>query len=403
MAIAALKGVRVIELGEGISAAFCAKLLSDYGAEVTKIEKPAIGDITRHWGPYPKDKAHIEKSGTYFNLNTNKKSITLNLDTERGRELLLSLIKDIDVLVENNQPQQMKDWGLDYDTLEKINPNLIMVSITPYGQTGPYANWKAYDLNAFHLTGVGSRYCGRQGEAPLEHGTQSADYYGAYTASTWALASIFAQDSCGGEHIDVSCAESIAATFVGGQNIGGFAQDGASGSRTGVGMPLAAPATILPCKDGFVWMLALETGQWKGLVNAMGNPDWAQLDIFDDMFTRAQNSDLIYEMMIAWTNEHTKQEIMDMCQENNCPSTAVYTVADAADHQHMQDRHYIVELEHPVIGQVKTLGAPVRIPDAPGGPNQPAPLLGQDNNAVYSKKLGLSETDIQELLNNGII
>jgi crotonobetainyl-CoA:carnitine CoA-transferase CaiB-like acyl-CoA transferase len=403
MAIAALEGVRVVELGEGVSAAFCAKLFGDYGAEVIKIEKPAAGDTTRHWGPYPDDIPHPEKSGTFFTLNTNKQSVTLDVDTAKGRELLVSLISTADVLIENYMPQQMKDWGLDYASLSKLAPNMIMISITPFGQTGPYANWKAYDLNTFHLTGAGSRYCGRQGEAPLEHGTYSAEYYGAYVAATWGLASVFAQDEVGGEHIDVSCAEAIAATFVGGQNIGGFAQDGVFGSRTGVGMPLAAPATILPCKDGHVWMLALEAAQWHGLVNAMGNPDWAQLEMFDDMFTRAQNSDLIYSMMIEWTMQHSKQDIMDLCQQNNCPSTAVYNIQDAAEHPHMRDRNYVVELEHPVIGRVRDLGAPVRIPDCPGGPTTAAPLLGQHNEAIYREKLGLSEAEYRDLQSTGVI
>ena len=278
----------MVELGEGVSAAFCAKLFGDYGAEVIKIEKPAAGDTTRHWGPYPDDIPHPEKKWhLLYAKHQQAKRHPWMVDTAKGRELLVSLISTADVLIENYMPQQMKDWGLDYASLSKLAPNMIMISITPFGQTGPYANWKAYDLNTFHLTGAGSRYCGRQGEAPLEHGTYSAEYYGAYVAATWGLASVFAQDEVGGEHIDVSCAEAIAATFVGGQNIGGFAQDGVFGSRTGVGMPLAAPATILPCKDGHVWMLALEAAQWHGLVNAMGNPDWAQLEMFDDMFTRA--------------------------------------------------------------------------------------------------------------------
>src|SRR5690606_28981726 len=118
----------------------------------------------------------------------------------------------------------------------------------------------------------------------------------------------------GGQQVDVSCAEAIAAAFVGGQNIGGLAQDGHADSRTGVGMPLGAPATILPCKDGHVWMLALEPGQWKGLCKVMGDPEWAQLDIFDDMYTRAQNADLIYEFIREWTMAHGKMEIMEKCQ-----------------------------------------------------------------------------------------
>lgn len=403
MSIPALSGVRVLELGEGVSAAFCAKLFADYGAEVLKVEQPGCGDVTRHWGPYPGDLPHPEKSGSYFCLNTNKQGITLDIASAAGQSLLKALLKDVDVLIENNAPARMKAWGLDYATLSALKPELIMISLTPYGQTGPYADWKGYDLNAFHLTGAGNRYCGRMGEPPLEQGTQAADYFGAYVAATWGLAAVFGVEQSGGEHIDVSCAEAVAALFVGGQNIGACAQNGYVGKRTGVGMPLAAPATILPCKDGHVWMLALEKGQWRGLVAAMGNPEWAQLDLFDDMFERAQNADLIYTMMDDWLRAHTKQEIMDLCQQHGCPSTAVYDIRDAATHPHLRERGYLVELEHPVIGRAVTLGAPVHLPDAPGGPRQAAPLLGQHNADVYRDRLGLSVADIAALERAGTI
>ena len=403
MSIAALEGVRVLELGEGVSAAFCGKLFGDYGAEVLKVEKPGCGDITRHWGPYPGDVPHPEKSGTYFCLNTNKQSITLDLESAQGEAMVKRLLRDVDVLIENNAPARMKEWGLDYATLSAIKPELIMISITPFGQTGPYSNWKGYDLNAFHLTGAGSRYCGRMGEAPLEQGTHAADYFGAYVAATWGMAAVFGLEQCGGEHIDVSCAEAVTSLFVGAQNIGAYAQDGVVGKRTGVGMPLAAPATILPCKDGFVWMLALEKGQWHGLVRAMGEPEWAKLDLFDDMYSRAQNADLIYGMMDDWMRAHTKQEIMDLCQQNNCPSTAVYDIRDAAEHPHLSERGYLVELEHPVIGRVTTLGSPVKLPDAPSGPHSSAPLLGAQNVAVYRDRFGLTAAEFDALQSSGVI
>jgi crotonobetainyl-CoA:carnitine CoA-transferase CaiB-like acyl-CoA transferase len=385
----ALTGLRVIELGQGVSAPFCAKLFSDYGADVVKVEAPGTGDPSRRWGPFPADQPHPEKSGLFFHLNTNKRSVTLDPGTPEGREKLLALLERADVLVENHPPRQMRDWGLDYPSLARLNPELVMISITPFGQTGPCAHWKGYDLNAFHLSGSGHRYCGRPGEAPLEHGTFSADFFGAYAAATWGLAAIYGREAnCGGQQVDVSCAEVIAAIFVGAQNIGAYAQDGVFESRTGVGMPLGAPATIIPCKDGHVWMLALEKGQWKGLCRAMGDPDWAQLDMFDDMFTRAQNADLIYPLIQEWSMQHTKQEIMDLCQQNGCPTTALFTVAEVADHPHLRERGYIVELDHPAMGKVRTMGAPIRLPESPGGPQRPAPLLGQHDAEVFAELAG---------------
>ena len=308
------------------------------------------------------------------------------------------------MLIENNLPSAMHEQGLDYASLEKINPQLVMVSITPYGQTGPYRDWKGCDLNAFHLSGASHRYCGRPGEAPLEHGTFSADFYGAAAAAAWGLAATLGRDRVGGgQQVDVSCAEAIAATFVGGQNIGGYAQDGVFDRRTGVGMPLAAPATILPCKDGHVWMLALEPGQWKGLVETMGNPDWAQLEIFEDMFVRGQNADAIYPLVEEWTMEHGKFEIMERCQQAGVPVTAVFTVGEAAEHPHLRARDFIVEIDHPELGRVRSLGAPFRLPESPGGPKDPAPLLGQHNALIFGERLGLSAPAQEQLRSEGIL
>ena len=287
-----LAGLRVLELGSLASASWCARLFADFGAEVIKVE-PLQGDAARRSGPYPGDLPDDEKSGLFFFHNTDKLGVTCDASQAEGRALLLELVRQADALIENNLPAQMRQWGLSHDQLAAVNPELVTISITPFGQTGPYSEWLGSDLNAYHLTGASARYCGRPGEAPLEHGTFSADYFGSVTAAAWGLAAIYGRALVGGgQHIDVSCAEAIAAAFVGGQNIGLLAQDKRWDSRTGVGMPLGAPATILPCRDGHVWMLALEPGQWKGLCKVMGDPEWATLDIFDNMYSRAQNADV---------------------------------------------------------------------------------------------------------------
>jgi crotonobetainyl-CoA:carnitine CoA-transferase CaiB-like acyl-CoA transferase len=378
----ALDGLIVVELGHAISAPYCAKLFADFGADVIKVEPPG-GDVARRWGPFPRDEPHPEKSGLFFFLNTNKRGITLDLDDDGDRALFLRLLADADVLIENNAPAQMRAWGLTVDALARVNPNLVMISITPFGQTGPYSEWIGYDLNAFHLTGAGSRYCGRPDAAPLEHGTFAADFFGATAAAAWGLAAVCGRARVGGgQHLDVSCAEVIAATFVGSQNIGAYAQDGRFDRRTGIGMSLGAPATILPCKDGHVWMLALEAGQWNGLARVMGNPEWMQLEMFQEMLVRAQNADAMYPLIEQWTMEHGKREIMERCQAEGCPVTAVFTVAEAAEHPHLKERAYLVKIEHPVLGTVRDLGAPFKLPASPGGPRWPAPLLGQHNNEV---------------------
>lgn len=402
----ALTGIKVIEFGQMVSAPFCAKLFADFGAEVIKVELPQ-GDAARYCGPFPNDKPDPEKSGLFFINNTNKRGITCDVNTEAGRALFLRLLKWADVLIENNLPQQMKEWRLDYNQINQIaeiSDKLVVISITPFGQTGPYSGWNGYDLNAYHLTGASSRYCGRPNEMPLEQGTFAADYFGAVTASSWGLAAVYGREIVGGgQLVDVSCAEAIAAAFVGGQNIGGLAQDGNFDKRTGVGMSQGAPATILPCKDGHVWMLALEPGQWNGLREVMGNPEWADLELFQDMFARAQNADVIYPFLEEWTMQHGKMEIMEKCQAAGCPITAVFTVEEAAEHPHLAARDYFVNIDHPALGNVKSLGAPFKLPACPGGPNVPAPLLGQHNAEVYGGILGLAETEMEQLKSEGIL
>lgn len=401
--MSALAGIKVIDFGQMVSAPYCAKLFSDYGADVIKVELPE-GDSARRMGPFPQDIPHSEKSGLFYINNTNKRGITCDVRRTAGRDLFLRLLAWADVLIENNLPKWMREWRLDYEHLAAVNPQLVVISITPFGLSGPYSAWNGYDLNAFHLSGASSRYCGRPNEMPLEHGTFAADYFGAVSAATWGMAAVYGRHNVGsGQLVDVSTAECIAAAFTGGQNIGGYAQDRVFDKRTGVGMPQGAPATILPCKDGYVWMLALEPGQWKGLKQVMGNPEWADLELFDNMTMRAQNADIIYPFIEEWCLQHNKQEIMEKCQAAGCPITAVFTVAEAAEQEHLKARNYFVDMEHPVLGKLKNLGAPFKLPACPGGPNKPAPLLGQDNLEIYSQLLGLSEKQIEQLKGEGII
>jgi crotonobetainyl-CoA:carnitine CoA-transferase CaiB-like acyl-CoA transferase len=403
MSDGALEGLTVVELGEMVSAPYCARLFADYGAGVIKVEPPA-GDVTRRWGPFVGDRPDPDASGLYFFLNTNKRGVTLDVGSPRGRELFLDLLRKADVLIENQRPRHLREWGLDYDALSQVNPNLVMISITPFGQTGPYSDWNAYDLNAYHLSGCGQRYCGRPGQPPLEHGTFSAEYFGAVAGAAWGLAAVYGRGLAGGgQQVDVSCAEVIAAVFVGAQNIGGYAQDGTYNTRTGIGMPLGAPATILPCKDGHVWMLALEAAQWDGLAGVMGNPDWMKLEMFQDMFVRAENSEAMYPLIEQWTAEHGKLEIMERCQAAGCPTTAVFSVREAAEHPHLRERGYIVGIEHEKAGTLRDMGAPFRLPASPGGPVRRAPFLGEHNADVFGELLGLTASDMDALRRDGVI
>lgn len=398
----ALAGIRVVELGQMVSAPYCARLFADYGAEVIKVEPPE-GDVARRIGPFPDRVAHREKSGLFFINNTSKRGATCRIETEAGRELFLRLLSTADVLIENNLPPQMRAWRLEPETIAAANPDLVTISITPFGQTGPYRDWRAYDLNAYHFSGASARYCGRPGEMPLEHGTFSADYFGAVTGAAWGLAAVFGRDEIGGQHVDVSSAEAIAATFVGGMNIAAVVHERRVETRTGLGNALSAPATILPCRDGQVWMMVMEPGQWRGLRAAMGEPEWAQPEMFDDTRVRAENADLVYPPILEWCRDRDKLAIMDLCQAHGCPVSAVLDVGEAARQAHLLERGFFVDVEHAFLGRVRVIGAPFRMPASPARPPRPAPLLGEHDDAIWGDEVGASRDALARLRAQGIV
>jgi len=397
----ALSGIRVIELGQMVSAPYCARLFADLGADVVKVEPPE-GDLARRIGPFPGGEPHIEKSGLFFINNTSKRGVTCRVGTDEGRELFLELLTTADVLIENNLPRQMQAWRLDYEAIARRNPGLVMVSITPFGQTGPYSGWRGHDLNAYHLSGASWRYCGRPDQMPIQHGTYSADYFGAATGAAWGMGALFGRDAIGGQHLDVSCAEAIAATFVGGANIAAV-HAGRNDRRTGRGNALSAPATILPCRDGHVWMMVMEPGQWRGLRTAMGNPAWAEPEMFDDTRVRAEHEDLVYPMMTDWCRERDKMELMELCQAHGCPVSAILNIAEVAEQRHLQDRGYFVDVEHVHLGKVRVMGAPFRFSDSPASLPRPAPVLGQHNDEVWQQRAGLSACDLARLRKRGVL
>lgn len=398
----ALEGVRVTELGQMVSAPYCARLFAELGADVVKVEPPE-GDCARRIGPFPGGERHPEKSGLFFINNTDKRGVTCRTDIDPGRELFLELLRTSDVLVENNLPRQMQAWRLDYEAIARVNPSLVVISITPYGQTGPYSHWNGYDLNAYHLSGGSWRYCGNPGQMPLQHGTYSADYFGAVTGAAWGMAALFGRDEIGGQHVDVSCAEAIAATFVGAANIAATIVEGRNERRTGRGNALSAPATILPCRDGHVWMMVMEPGQWRGLRAAMGEPAWAQSEVFDDTRARAEHEDIVYPMVTEWCRKRSKMELMELCQAHGCPVSAILDIAEVVEQPHLHERGYFVDVEHAYLGKVRVMGAPFRMSGSPAPSPCPAPLLGQHNDEVWRQRVGLSAADVARLRRQGVL
>ena len=209
-----LEGLNILELGGGLAAPYCGKLLADMGAQVIKIETPGTGDSSRQYGPFLNDEPHRERSGLYLYLNANKKGITLNLETPTGRSILRDLVSQSDALVHNLPVADLEQLGMQYSQLSQTNPQLIMASITPFGLDGPYRDYKAYDINLAAAGGI-CEGLGEAGREPLTFGTPEVGYFSGLAAASSIVLALLARESSGGQHIDIAEVESLAGIYNG--------------------------------------------------------------------------------------------------------------------------------------------------------------------------------------------
>lgn len=404
MATGALSDLKVIELGNLVSAPFCAKFLASFGAEVIKVEKPGTGDDARKLGPFLQDMPHTERSGLFLYLNTDKMGITLNLETKTGLSIFRDLIKDTDILVENNPPREMQRLGLDYDALKSINSKLIMTSITPFGNSGPYRDYKATDLISFHAGGLGfvtpRPLAGEPDEGPLRVKGHIADFIAGLDAAAGTMCVLHERDRTGiGQHLDISKQESVAA----GMTMPMAAASYTDGSTGRAGRFAFMPLATMACKDGYVDIQCMNENHWRGLVEVMGNPDWADLEVFKDPFARGENWDALEPLMSNWLMGQSKQDIYRAAQAHGVPLAPVNTIEELVESDQLAGRGFFVETEQPDIGILKYPGLPLRLSKTPPRETQRAPLLGEHNEEIYCGHLGYSREDLVRMRSAGVI
>jgi len=400
----ALTGVKVLECAQFVAGPYCAKLLADLGAEVIKIEPPGAGDRSRKRGPFPDDIPHTEKSALFLYLNTNKLGVTLDTGIPTGKEIFHKLVKDVDILIDDNHPQQMRELGFDYATLQKINPRLVMTSITPFGQNGPHAQYKAYPLNLVHAGMLGymtpwvSRWPDRE---PLQPGGFLGEYGAGLSAATATLAALYVQRMSGeGQHVDVSKQEAILA--LNRVNVPQFPNDGESDTRF-VNLS-GLLGDIVPCKDGHIVFQINETHHWKGFVQLIGNPEWAHDPVYLDGAERGRRFQTeIRPRVIEWAKAYTKEDLYHKGQAANCPFAVVNSAEDVVNSEHSKSREFLVDVVHPAAGKIKQPGAPFIMSETPWKIQSPAPLLGQHNEQVYCDRLGYDKHDLLTMRKAGII
>lgn len=393
-----LGGLKVLDLTEG-RGLYTGKMLADFGADVIKIENPE-GSKARRIGPFKDDEPDLENSLYFINFNTNKRGITLNIDSPDGKDIFKKLVRRSDVLVEDLGPDKMQSLEIDYNILKRLNRCLIMASVTGFGQAGPYSQYKAPDLVSFAMGGL-MYVSGQPDAAPVVAPCEQAYYSASIMAVFGVLAALYLRISTKeGQLVDVSAQETMAAFN---QRMVNYSVASELGKRLGSQYNEAAPARIYPCKDGYVHLMVLRAAHWRTFLELLGNPETLMGDGMYDPGFRVENADLIDNFVEEFTMAHTKAEIVSMCQAKKIPCTPVNTTADFSNDPHEIARGFITEVEHPVIGRHSYLGPPYRFSKTPCRIDRPAPKLGQHNREIYHNELGYTEKKLASFKKNGII
>ena len=395
MAKGLLPGVRVIELGEGISAPYCGKILASLGAEVIKVEPPQ-GDVARRMGPFPGDEPHPEKSGVFLALNANKYGVTLDIDSTGGAETFRRLVSTADIIIESMPTGWLDERQLGYADIVADNPSLIMTSLSPFGTWGPYTGYKLTDLTLFHMSGQAHSLLGPvedpDSQPPIRAGGHQAELVAGMSAATATLMALYRGRISGeGCHIQASAYEAMATQLI--SALASCAFDNPPPSRSladvqaaATGGVVSAVGGILPCNDGYVAISPREDAQWQRWVELMGNPQWASEDRFITRDGREGNFTELWKLVGEWTSRRSKHDIARMGQERRIPCFPVNTVHDLFNDPHLKERGFFTEIEHPIAGALQYPGVPYSPSNTPLPlAERPAPTLGQHNN-IYLRE-----------------
>ncbi len=394
--------LKVVELCNPVTGAYCAKLLADLGAEVIKVEPPGSGDKARQQGPFLDNIPHPECSGLFLYLNTNKLGVTLDVTTSTGLKVLKELIAQADVFVQDNSPAVTEKLGLAYEELRRINPRLVMSSITPFGQTGPYREYKAYELNSYHAGGEGyllpiqSPDLSRE---PVKAGGHIGDFICGLSAALATLAATYRMRATGlGQHLDISKQDMLMTMvlleLVMYPNMGFV--------RNRIKRPVLMPIPM-ECEDGYIQMSALTEREWNDIVEFMGYPSWAKDERFKTWLERHLYGDEINPHIEDWTQQYKKDELFAQLQEKAISAAPVNTSEDVVKSPQFAARGFFNEISHPKAGNLKQPGVPYKFSKTPLENHRPAPLLGQHNEQIFCERLGYSNHDLVKMRETGVI
>ena len=389
-----LSDIKILDLSEGISGPLCAKLLAGMGAEVIKIEPPKSGDSSRNSGPFPHDDPNPETSAVYLYLNMGKKGITLDIETDSGASILRRLVRDSDILIESHPPGFMESMTLGYTDLEPLNPGLVYTSITPFGQTGPYRDYKGGDL-VIQAVGALMHTIGLPDKEPIKVGGNVALHSVGMSAFSGTMIALYVRDVQGyGQHVDVSAMQTVTVTQIHASIHHQFGR-----------IPTRRESTLVEAADGWVnpgLEIGVQEDTWKKVCDLMGLPELADNPAFNNREARRINQQDLLLIIGDWVASQPKEQIYHTLQGLRTIAGYVATVEDLRNSEQLQFREFFQTIDHPVAGEAVYPGTPFSF-DGRSSVQSRAPLLGEHNTEVYCDRLGFAVEELGRLRGLGII
>ena len=398
----ALDDIRVIDLTQFEAGTSCTESLAWMGADVIKVEQPGSGD------PGRRSRSDLPDADSYYFilLNANKRSVTLNLKSEKGKGYFLEMVKQGDVVAENLGPGTLERLGLGYDTLKAANPKIILARIKGFGTYGPYADYKSFDMIA-QATGGAMAFTGTPDGPPLKPGVTIGDTGAGIHAALGIMAALWQRERTGhGQVLEVAMQDAV--VNFSRVKMREYYETGKNPGRTGSAVARTAPGDIFPCKPGgaddyvFIYCQPIRSHMWDALLLLFGREDLIDHPDWSNPVWRGQNKQTVDKMVSDWTMQRDKHEVMRIVGEAGIPCGAVMNAEDIHNDPHLLERGMITTMDHPERGKFKMPGFPVQLRDSPVD-MEPAPLLGQHNAEVYKELLGLTEDDLVQLEQEAVI
>lgn len=393
-----LAGLRVIETGTLLAGPFCGQLLGDLGAEVIKVEAPGSGDPMREWG---REKPHGQ-SLWWPVIARNKKSVTVNLRVPEGQRIVRDLARQADFLLENFRPGTMERWGLGYDTLSADNPGLIMIRVSGFGQTGPYAHRAGYGAIGEAMGGL--RYvCGDPSTPPSRMGISIGDSLAATFACIGALAALHHRERTGrGQVVDSAIYEAVLAMME--SLVTEYDQAGYVRERTGAILPNVAPSNVYPTADGRMLLIAANQDTvFRRLAEAMGQPELADDERYATHSARGRHQAELDDLVSGWTRTLSLDELTAALEQHGVPCGGIYRAPEMLEDAQFAAREAIVRVMHPRFGELAMQNVVPKLSRTPGGVRHVGPELGEHNDEILGGLLGIDAAGRAELARGGVI